>query len=195
MSFEVVIDHKPVSGSEYTNSMLPQIRLDEIADVQATSFTMDCTIKFRGEPLKTIYGFCWGTSRNPTVKNSTYALAHREHYRGHAINLTPGTTYYVRAFASNGVGIRYSDEEKTIRTLDAKNTPTQIGPLLTDSYSKNPYLERHYSFQSSAGDMNYSVVCTAAKLIAYYRPERTPSVSPKDFKRSIRENRCDQRQP
>lgn len=184
MTFELVIDHKPVTGSEYTNSMLPQIRLDEITDVQATSFTMDCTIKFRGEPLKTIYGFCWGTSKNPTIKNSTYILAHRECYRGHAINLTPGTTYYVRAFASNGLGFRYSDEEKTVKTLDAKTAPARIGPLLTDSYSENAYLQRHYSFRSTAGDMHFSTVCTAAKLMAYYRPERMPSVSPKDFKKS-----------
>lgn len=185
MSFEVVIDRKPVTGSEYANSMLPQIRLDQITDVQSTSFTMDCTIKFRGEPLKTIYGFCWGTSKNPTVKQSTYVLAHRECYRGHAINLAPGTTYYVRAFASNGVGIRYSDEENMVKTADARSVPTRIGPLLTDSYSKNAYLKKRYSFQSTSGDMDYSSVCAMAKLMAYYRPERMPSISPKDFKTSV----------
>ncbi len=112
LTFDVVIEHHPITGSAYTNSMLPQIRLDEISNIQPTSFTMDCTIKFRGEPLKTIYGFCWSTSKNPTVRDAAFILAHRERYRGHAINLTPNTTYYVRSFATNGLGVRYSDEEK-----------------------------------------------------------------------------------
>lgn len=184
LTFDVVIDYKPVSGSEYTNSMLPQIRLDEIFDVQSTSMTMDCTIKFRGEPLKTIYGFCWGTSKNPTIKNSTYILAHRECYRGHAINLTPNTTYYVRAFATNGLGIRYSDEEKVIKTIEEKAAPNEIKPLLTDVFSNNEYLVENYGFGSSTGLVNYSPICTMAKLVAYYRPDNIPSLSEKDQKKS-----------
>jgi len=160
LTFELTIDHKPVTGSAYTESMLPQIRLDEISNVQSTSMTMDCTIKFRGEPLKTIYGFCWGTSKNPTVKSDTYILAHRECYRGHAINLTPNTTYYIRAFATNGLGVRYSDEEKTIKTTDGK------------------------SATSSTGVINYSPICTIAKLVAYYRPEKIPALSKKDQEKS-----------
>ncbi len=185
LTFDVMIDLKPVTGREYTLSMLPQIRLDEITDIQATSFAMDCTIKFRGEPLKTIYGFCWGTSKNPTIKNSTYALAHRECYRGHAINLTPNTTYYVRAFASNGLGVRYSDEEKTIKTLDGKTQSSKIGPLFTDRFSNNSYLEYDYGNNTADGYPNYSPVCTLAKLIAYYRPERFQSLSEKDQKKSM----------
>lgn len=184
LSFEVTIDHKPITGSEYTNSMLPQIRMDEIFDVQSTSMTMDCTIKFRGEPLKTIYGFCWGTSKNPTIKNDTYILAHRECYRGHAINLTPNTTYYVRAFASNGLGVRYSDEEKTVKTPEAATTPTLIKPLFTDVFSNNEYLVTEYGIFSSAGALNYSPICAMGKLIAYYRPERIPAVSKIDQKKS-----------
>jgi hypothetical protein len=183
LTFDLTIDNKPITGSEYTNSMLPQIRLDEIYDVQSTSMTMDCTIKFRGEPLKTIYGFCWGTSKNPTIKNDTYILAHRECYRGHAINLTPNTTYYIRAFASNGLGVRYSDEEKTVKTTDDKAAPTEIKALLTDGFSNNEYLVENYSIGSSTG-INYSPICTMAKLVAYYRPENVPALSEKDQAKS-----------
>jgi len=184
LTFELTIDHKPVTGSAYTESMLPQIRLDEISNVQSTSMTMDCTIKFRGEPLKTIYGFCWGTSKNPTVKSDTYILAHRECYRGHAINLTPNTTYYIRAFATNGLGVRYSDEEKTIKTTDGKSAPTEIKPLMTDVFSNNKYLAENYSVTSSTGIINYSPICTMAKLVAYYRPEKIPALSKKDQEKS-----------
>lgn len=181
LTFDVAIDRQPVTGSAYTNSMLPQIRLDEISDVQPTSFTMDCTIKFRGEPLKTSYGFCWSTSKNPTVRDSTFALAHREWYRGHAINLTPNTTYYVRAFATNGLGFRYSDEEKIVRTPDFRTPPDSVGPLLTDSFSNNDYLFEKFSNESPEyGEefIGYSPTCVLAKLVSYYRPARFASTKP-----------------
>lgn len=176
LTFDLVIERKPITGAAYTNSMLPQIRLDEIKDIQSTSFTLECTIKFRGEPVKTSYGFCWSTREHPTVKDATYALAHRECYRGHAINLTPKTTYYVRAFATNGVGVRYSDEEKVVTTLDsAAPRPAGIGPLCTDSFSNNAYLHTEFSYESTATGstfIGYSPTCVLAKLIAYHRPPK-----------------------
>jgi hypothetical protein len=175
LTFEVEIDRQPVTGSAYTQSMLPQIRLDDIRDIQPTSFTAECTIKFRGEPVKTDYGFCWSTSKNPTVRDGTFTLAHREWYRGHAINLTPNTTYYVRAFATNGLGYRYSDEEKIIKTPDLKAPSNGIGPLLADSFSNNSYLFNEFSNETeetSETFIGYSPTCVLAKLVAYYRPER-----------------------
>lgn len=181
LTFDLEFERHPVTGSAYTNSMLPQIRLDDVTDIQPTSFTADCTIKFRGEPVKTEYGFCWATSRNPTVRDSIFTLAHREWYRGHAINLSPNTTYYVRAWATNGLGVRYSDEEKTIKTPDLKATPGGIGPLLTDSFSNNGYLYTEFSNETddtSETYVGYSPTCVLAKLIAYYRPVRFAATKP-----------------
>jgi hypothetical protein len=175
LTFDLVIDRKSITGSAYTQSMLPQIKLDAVRDIQATSLAMACTIKFRGEPLKTSYGFCWSTRKNPTTKDGCYTLAHRECYLGHAINLIPNTTYYVRAFATNGLGIRYSDEEKIVKTLDPKVPPTSIGPLCTDDFPNNPYLFNKYSNESTETSetfVGYSPTCALAQLIAYYRPAR-----------------------
>ena len=175
LTFDVVIDHKHITGSALEYSMLPQIRLDDIQDVQATSCEFNCTIKFRGEPLKTAYGFCWATRPQPTVKDATYLLAHRECYRGHATNLLPNTTYYVRAFATNGAGIRYSDEEKSVKTTDPKSPPSNIGPLCTDRFTENTYLHDHFSSDSTATDnvfIGYSPTCVLAKFIAYHRPAK-----------------------
>lgn len=175
LTFDLEINKQSLSRSDYELSMLPQIRLDEVTDIQPTSCTMDCTIKFRGEPIKTVYGFCWSTSPNPTVRDETYALMHREWYRGHAINLRPDTTYYIRAFASNGLGYRYSDEEKVIKTPPLKDAPKVIGPLLTDAFSNNAYLYRYYSqenLSTMAEYANFSPTCVLAKLVAYYRPDR-----------------------
>jgi len=185
LTFDLEIERKPVSGSDYKLSMLPQIRLDSVTDVQPTSFTMECTIKFRGEPLKTAYGFCWSKSPTPTVRDSTFTLCHREHYRGHAIGLEPATTYHVRAFATNGLGYRYSDEEIKVTTPPLDNPPASIGPLCTDRFSDNSYLYRSYgqeNLSSTADYANYSPICVLAKLIAYYRP--------KDFNSAKEEKRA-----
>ena len=193
LTFDLEIKRQPVTGSEYTLSMLPQIRLDDITDVRPSSFTMNATIKFRGEPIITSYGFCWSTSKMPTVRDSTFTLSHREWYRGHAIDLKPETTYYVRAFATNGLGYRYSDEEKTVKTPGFSSAPPALGPLLTDSFSSNDYLFTRYSNESTETSetfIGYSPTCVLAKLIAYYRPARFPSAAeagarpkPVDFNR------------
>jgi hypothetical protein len=183
LTFDLEIERQRVAGREYTESMLPQIRLDQVVDVQPTSFTMDCTIKFRGEPLKTDYGFCWATSRNPTIRDSTYNLRHRECYRGHAIHLSPNTTYYIRAYATNGLGVRYSDEEITIKTPPLTAARYGIGPLCTDSFSNNAYLFTRYSNETNETSetfIGYSPTCVLAKLTAYYRPKRFPSARDDD---------------
>lgn len=178
LTFDLDINKQSISGSTYALSMLPQIRLDSISDIQPTSFAMDCTIKFRGEPLKTTYGFCWSKSAAPTVRDSTYALCHRECYRGHAIGLEPDTTYHVRGFATNGLGYRYSDEELVVKTLPVKQVPARIGPLCTDGFSDNEYLYTNYSLEQTSNIdsiINYSPTCVLAKLVAYYRPADFPS--------------------
>jgi hypothetical protein len=175
LTFDVLLEPNRITGSAYTNSMLPQIRLDGISNVQPTSFAMECTIKFRGEPLKTAYGFCWSTSKAPTVRDATFALAHRESYRGHAIHLSPNTTYYVRAFATNGLGVRYSDEEKLVKTPDLKTPPPGIEPLCVDYFSNNRYLFESFSVDNSDTFIGYSPTCVLAKLISYYRPVRFAS--------------------
>lgn len=180
LTFDLEIDRQRVAGQAYTESMLPQIRLDGITEVQATSFMMDCTIKFRGEPIKTDYGFCWSTSRNPTVRDGTFNLRHREAYRGHANGLRPDTTYYVRAYATNGVGVRYSDEELTVRTPPLTPGRSDIPPLCVDSFSDNNYLFSRYSSESMASSntfIGYSPTCVLAKLIAYHRPKRFATAS------------------
>lgn len=185
LTFEVEMTGRKITGREYDQSMLPQIRLDRVANVQATSFTMEATIKFRGEPVKQSYGFCWSTSPSPTVKDETYVLTHRDVYRGHALHLQPETTYYVRAFADNGVGIRYSDEQLTVKTLALTDKARVVEPLCTDQFTNNGYLRERYSWEvddTGGGFIGYSPTCVIAKLLGYYRPKRFAAATGEDEK-------------
>lgn len=173
LTFDLNLEKNKISGAIYQQSLLPQILLKKPREVQPTRFVLDAEIKFRGEPYKIDYGFCWGTSKMPTVKNAYYVLSHREFYSGHAINLQPKTTYYVRAWARNALGIRYSDEEFTVKTPEIKSTQDSVEPLLLDQFSHNSLLVNEFGNDDYQNLDGFTPTAVLAKLIAYYRPERT----------------------
>jgi hypothetical protein len=63
-------------------------------------------------------GVCWSTNTVPTVTdNVVNAASSAGSFTVSLTGLSPATTYYVRAFASNSVGTTYGNEE-TFTTLD-----------------------------------------------------------------------------
>ncbi len=170
--FDVELTGAKVSEQAYKQSLLPRIKLDKVEHVQPYSFVMKCTPKFRGEPVAERYGFCWGTAPKPTVKNSTAVLMHHEIYEARALGVKPKTRYYVRAFAQNKWGVRYSDEELTVTTPPLpKQSPKEVPALMMDSYSHNYFAtwvvggSKHYSSR-----MTEASALVLAKLWAYHKP-------------------------
>jgi len=66
-----------------------------------------------GYPMATAGGFCWNKTGAPVVTDSSLVV---QKYSEMAIftssltNLTPGTTYYLRTFATNSIGTSYGEE-------------------------------------------------------------------------------------
>ncbi len=179
-TFDVVIDRQPLTSAEYDRSLLPQVKLEPIDQILPTSFRMTLTTKFRGEPLVDQFGMCWSTNKNPQISNGNFTLANNNYDMNHgrAIDLKPDTTYYVRGWATNAKGTRYSDEELTVKTLPMASEITEAGPLLLDSFSNNHWL--HDQFSNDAYDgygkktesyESYAPVAVLAKLAAYYHPD------------------------
>jgi uncharacterized protein (TIGR02145 family) len=70
----------------------------------------------KGGSTITSKGVCWGITRNPTIGGlHTDEGAGDELFYSDLSGLTPNTTYYVRAYATNSVGTAYGDE-KTFTT-------------------------------------------------------------------------------
>jgi len=70
-----------------------------------------------GKVLVTTRGVCWSTAQNPTIHdNKTNDGSGTGNFTSNIIGLDPGTTYYVRAYATNEVGTIYG-EQKTFTTL------------------------------------------------------------------------------
>ena len=78
-----------------------------------------------GCTLITAQGVCWSTASTPTIAdNKTNDKACDEGFASAMTGLSPNTTYYVRAYATNDVGTGYGDI-KSFKTLQA-NTVTDI---------------------------------------------------------------------
>ena len=64
-----------------------------------------------GDTTVTVRGVCWSTSHNPTIRdNHTSNGTGTGLFISNITGLSPFTTYYVRAYASNSMGIAYGEE-------------------------------------------------------------------------------------
>lgn len=66
-----------------------------------------------GSGIVTQHGHCWATSPSPTTANNKTSLGSKNtigEFTSNISGLSPSTTYYVRAYATNAVGTTYSDD-------------------------------------------------------------------------------------
>jgi len=129
-------------GEEYTvtmlNPTLASLSTDAISSVTCGGFVCGGNISNTGGVPITVYGFCWSTNPNPTVDLSTKTGDNSNisvgDFSEQILNLTPSTTYYVCAYATNSVGTAYG-EEYTVTTLTPTiaSLSTVVISLLTDN--------------------------------------------------------------
>lgn len=91
------------------NEWLPEVTIENIVttDITATSAISGGRISGNMEDI-TEFGICWGTSAEPTVSGSHAASdGSPESFACYIMGLTPGTTFYVRAYATLASGTVY----------------------------------------------------------------------------------------
>ncbi len=105
--------------------LVPTIEAVEPTDVSYYSFTCGGNVTDAGTYAVTARGLCWATTPNPTISNPYIALGSGTGTFSHTFtDLTANTTYYVRAYAINSVGIAYS-EQMEVTTL-ANTAPVVV---------------------------------------------------------------------
>lgn len=94
------------------------VSTNEVTSITASSAISSGTISADGGAAVTARGLVWSTSHNPTVELETKTVEGNGigEFTSSISNLQPGTTYYVRAYATNSVGTAYG-AEKSFTTL------------------------------------------------------------------------------
>jgi CubicO group peptidase (beta-lactamase class C family) len=94
-----------------TIPVLPTITTNSISDITFTTATSGGNITNDGGATVTSRGICWNTTPNPTVSNTTDGGGDGIGiFNSYLTGLIENTSYYLRAFAVNSVGIAYGNE-------------------------------------------------------------------------------------
>ena len=104
----------------------PQLTTTPVTAILAFSATTGGDITFDGGSTVTARGVCYGTSPSPTTANSITANGTGSGlFVSDLTELTHATTYFVRAYATNGIGTSYGNEV-SFRTSTVIPTVTTI---------------------------------------------------------------------
>jgi hypothetical protein len=132
------------AGTAYSNNnisfttpediTIPSVTTTEITEIFYTSAASGGNVFSNGGAAVTARGVCWNTSHNPTLINShTTDDTGTGTFTSNITGLAPGTTYYVRAYATNSIGTAYGEErsfttfeEALIAYYTLNNSPEDI---------------------------------------------------------------------
>ncbi|MCE1198639.1 MAG: hypothetical protein LWW85_06685, partial [Marinilabiliales bacterium] len=98
-----------------TQAILPALTTSALTAVTSNAASGGGTIQNDGGALVTARGICWSINQNPTVSDSkTNDGSGIGRFISAISGLAPGTTYYVRSYATNSVGTVYGNQEMMV---------------------------------------------------------------------------------
>ncbi len=109
---------------------LPQVTTLPLTNITGYAATSGVNVTATGGNAVTTAGICWSTNPNPTLNDSVNPNGSVSGTTNlNLTNLSPGTTYYIRAFATNGGGTAYGNQLTfvtgaalpTLTTINATN--------------------------------------------------------------------------
>ena len=107
------------------------------SNITSTSVTLSGQIEDIGHDLVIQHGHCWSISSSPVINDSKTSLGTigEASFTSNALSLTPSTTYYYRAYATNSCNTVYG----TTKTFTTQAPPPPSGPCNITSVSSSPY--------------------------------------------------------
>jgi len=109
---------------------VPEITTLTVQNLSYFSASCGGMINSDGGAEITLRGICWSTHPNPTISDDTTVnLGDRHHFISELNDLTPSTTYYVRAYAINSAGTGYG------KVVEFSTLKGSVAELLTHEVS------------------------------------------------------------
>ena len=107
---------------------VPSVTTDAASNIRISAATSGGNVNATGGAGVTAKGVCWSTSPNPTIDDFLTAEGNGTGtFTSELADLTPGTTYYLRAYATNCMGTGYGEEVSfttlAVPTGDAQPCP------------------------------------------------------------------------
>jgi uncharacterized protein (TIGR02145 family) len=98
----------------FTTITVPTLTTTAVSSITQTTATSGGNVTSDGRTTVTVRGVCWSTTPNPTIADSKTlngaGVGTITSFTSSITGLTPNTTYYVRAYATNSVGTTYGNE-------------------------------------------------------------------------------------
>ena len=160
MTFEIQVD-------------LPTVTTNKVTDITDFSAVSGGNVTVDGGADILAKGIVWSRSKNPTVdlETKTDEGTGLDSFTSTMSNLTSGSTYYVRAYATNVAGTGYGEEMEFKTTGEAPYIALEAANCFIVSFSET------YSFKTVKGNSSESVgdVASAEVLWESFGTSETPS--------------------
>jgi len=130
---------------------IPDLSTTPVSEITSTTAKSGGTITNDRGSSVTARGVCWSINENPTVGLSTKTSDGTGigSFTSYITGLTPGITYYIRAYATNSAGTAYGDQvsfkcDLNTSINDIKNSeinvfPNPISGILTIEYLNDDF--------------------------------------------------------
>lgn len=102
-----------------TSAGSPSVTTQAVTSISSNTATANGNVTNLGSSNPTQYGHVWSTSTNPTVSDNKTELGGTSStgaYTSSLTSLLPGTTYYVRSYATNNVATVYGTQQSFTTT-------------------------------------------------------------------------------
>lgn len=122
-----------ISFTTLKDIVKPTVKTNEVSSVVQDAAICGGVVIDDGGAEVTARGVCWSTSQNPTINGShTDDGTGEGDFTSTITGLTAGTTYYVRAYATNVMGTVYGEQRSFATTSEEVLLPTVITEEVTD---------------------------------------------------------------
>ena len=137
---------RPVSGTinygtntDTDTEELPTVTTNSVTNITKNSAQCGGNVTSDGGATVTERGVCWSIYQNPTIyDNTTHDGSGTGSFTSYITNLSPGTTYYVRAYATNSEGTAYGAQRSF-------TTQSSTNPGITVTFGGNTWTATDFS--------------------------------------------------